>query len=204
MDAYELEGIVEELYARAGAGPLDVWRPTHLAKRLGVRIVRLRGLPKRGELSRLNGSPIITLRDHLPEAIDEWTTGHELGHFAGLPDGSEREADYVGAAIQLRRRPFLRALHEGADWLTLSERFATTSTSVVLRVGELEGRPLAVVTPARSYGRGDAEWPDDPTLRRWVRHGAPGIVRARLPDDPKRWVLEGMRDYLPESAQISR
>lgn len=88
-------------------------------------------------------------------------------------------ASFVGAAILLRRGPFLRALREGEPWHVLAERFGTTSTSVVLRSAELTGRPLAVVTPAHVYARGEARWPDEQTIRRWARHGAPG-VRASL------------------------
>lgn len=96
--------------------------------------------------------------------------------------------------ILLRRGPFLRVLREGEPWHAIAERFGTTSTSVVLRAGELTGRPLAVVTPAHVYARGEARWPDEQTIRRWARHGAPGVRRAVLRDEPKRVVLEGEED----------
>lgn len=47
---------------------------------------------------------------------------------------------------------------------------------------------MAVVTPQRVYPRlihlPDAE------IRKLARHGAPGIVRAKLVDEPRRTVLE--------------
>jgi hypothetical protein len=187
VDAYALEGVVEEMYGRADAAPGDVWMPTRLARRLGVRVVRIRGAVDRGRLSRVNGEPVIGVRAGLPTAIEEWTVGHELGHLFGVVD--EAACDYVGAAIPMRRRPFLRALHDLGDaWHLLGERFGATSTSAALRAAELEERALAVVTPKRVYPR-LIHLPDE-AIRRLARHGAPGIVRAKLVDEPRRTVVE--------------
>ena len=136
----------------------------------------------------------IDVRASLPPEIAQWAVGHELGHVAGLTD--ERECDYVGAAIQAPRRPFLQALAElGDDWPALGECFGITSTSAVLRAGELTGRALAVVTPRRVYGRGEAFWPDETTLRHWARHGGPGLAKARLRDDLRRVVVEAAAQF---------
>ncbi len=191
MDAPDLELVVEDLYRRAGASDADAWLPSRLARvLLGRPVLTVPNLKAYASLSRVQDRDVIAVRRTLPSAIAEWAIGHELAHWAGVED--EREANYVGAAILLRRRPFLRALYatEG-DWAELAETFGTTSTSAVLRAGELEGRPLAVVTPARVYARGRAEWPDEGTLRRWARQGGPGVRRAKLRDDPRRVVLEG-------------
>lgn len=192
MDAPDLELVVEDLYRRAGATDGDVWLPSRLARvLLGRPVLTVPNLKAYASLSRVQDRDVIAVRRTLPSAIAEWAIGHELAHWAGVVD--EREANYVGAAILLRRRPFLRALYatEG-DWAELAETFGTTSTSAVLRAGELEGRPLAVVTPARVYARGNAAWPDEGTLRRWARQGRPGVRRAKLRDDPRRVVLEGV------------
>lgn len=188
MDAYELDGIVEEIYGRAGAGPDDAWTPTKLARALGVQLEREVGLPCRGVF--LPGPPpTIRTRSGLPRAIEEWTRGHELGHMFGIEAWHERECDYVGAALQMRRRPFLRALAQHGDaWHVLARLFGVTSTSAALRAAELEGRALAVVTPQRVYPR--AIYLPDRAIRTLALHGGPGIVRAPLEDDRKRIVLE--------------
>ena len=188
-DAYELEGIVEELYGRAGAEPCDAWAPSRLARELGVRVFEVPAQRARGVLGNLNGSPIVSVRAGLPRPIREWTIGHELGHLAGLSQDEEREADYVGAAIAMRRRPFLRALAAHGDaWHLLGPLFRATSTSAALRAAELEGRALAVVTPSRVYPRlihlPDAE------IRRLARVGGPGLACVALVDDHRRIVLE--------------
>jgi hypothetical protein len=189
LDHITLEGLVEDLYGRAGASPDDVWSPSKLARKLGVRVVEVPGMLERGKLSRLGDAPLIAIRARLPLEIGEWTIGHELGHLAGLDAEEERACDYVGAAIQMRRRPFLRALHEHRDaWHELAERFETTSTSAALRAAELEERALAVITPARVYPR--AIYLPDHEIRRIARVGGPGIVRARLVDDRRRIVVE--------------
>jgi hypothetical protein len=191
VDPWEGEKAVEEIYLRAGAPDDEAWLPSRLALALLGRPVRsvanLKGLAK---LEGEGAEQEIVVRRTLSPEIAEWAVGHELGHLVGVT--SERLCNFVGAAILMRRGPFLHALASRSDdWEGLAVAFGTTSTSVVLRAGELTGRALAVVTPARVYARGLAEWPDEATLRRWARHGGPGVRRAVLRDDPRRVVLEG-------------
>lgn len=191
MDAYELEGIVEEAYGRAGAEAWDVWRPSTIARRMGIRLLRVPHALARGRLAVVHGVPTIAVRAGLPRPIEEWTIGHEIAHHLGLGPEQEREADYVGAALQMRRRPFLRALHERRDeWHVLGPLFGATSTSAARRAAELEDRALAVVTPARVYPH-LIHLPDG-EIRRLARSGGPGIVRAQLEDDRRRIVLEAL------------
>lgn len=191
MDRYTLEAIVEELYGRAGAEAGDVWTPSRLAKKLGIRIVRSANAQTRGALAVVDGVPTIVVKAGLPRAIEEWTIGHELGHWMGLTRDEEPEADYVGAAIQMRRRPYLRALNEHRDeWHLLGPLFRATSTSAARRAGELEDRAIAVVTPTRVYS-----WlihlPANEIRRlATARKLGPGLARTRLVDDRRRVVLE--------------
>lgn len=193
VDTWEGEQAVEEIYRLAGAADDEAWLPSRLARVILGRPVRaVANLKPLARLEEHEGRREIVVRRTLPSPIAEWAVGHELGHLVGIR--SERMASYVGAAILLRRAPFLRALTEGEPWHVLAERFGTTSTSVVLRAAELTGRPIAVVTPAHVYARGEAAWPDEQTLRQWARHGAPGIRRAVLRDEPRRVVLEADED----------
>lgn len=189
MDPWDGEKAVEEIYRRAGAPDDEAWLASRLARALG-HPVRTVGNMK--ALAKLSEGEILVRRT-LPAAIAEWAVGHELGHLVGVR--SERLCNFIGAAVLMRRRPFLAALGEHPDeWELLAELFGTDSTAVVLRAAELTGRPLAVVTPSRVYARGRAEWPDEQTLRAWARNGAPGLRRAVLRDDRRRVVLEGLED----------
>lgn len=187
MDRYTLEAIVDEIYGRAGADPCAVVRPSRLARALGLLLVRVPGQRPRG----LYDGHRIAVRAGLPRAIEEWTIGHELGHWAGLGQDDEASANYVGAALQMPRRAFLRALAERPDaWHELGPLFGATSTSAAIRAAELEDRALAVVTPGRVYPR--LIHLPDPEIRRLARDGGPGLSRTRLEDDPRRIVLEAI------------
>ena len=189
VDRYQLEGLVEEAYGRAGADDADAWTPSRLARKLGLRLIRVPNAIERGRLSRIGDTPTIAVRAGLPRTIEEWTIGHELGHHLGLEQDEERAADYFGAAIQMRRRPFLRALHDRRDaWHELGPLFGAKSTSAALRASELEDRPMAVITPGRVYAR--LIHLPDLEIRRLARVGGPGLARTRLADDRKRVVLE--------------
>lgn len=180
---------MEELYGRAGADSHDVWTPSQLARKLGVRVIRVANAIARGHLAYVAGRPVIAVRAGLPRAIEEWTIGHELGHYLGLGQDEERAADYLGAAIQMRRRPFLRALHDRRDaWHELGPLFGATSTSAARRAAELEDRALAVITPGRVYPH-LIHLPEH-EIRRLSRVGGPGLVRTKLEDDRRRIVLE--------------
>ncbi len=189
VDRYTLEAIVEELYGRAGAERGDVWLPSQIARKLGIRLTRTPNAIARGALGRLGDTPVVSVRAGLPRAIEEWTIGHELGHWMGLTRDEELACDFVGAAVQMRRRPFLRALNEHRDeWHRLGPLFRATSTSAALRAAELEERALAVVTPSRVYPR--LIQLSDLEIRRLARVGGPGLARTRLVDDRRRVVLE--------------
>jgi hypothetical protein len=191
VDSYELEGMAEEAYARAGGSPSDVWRPSTIARRLGIQLMREPNSMARGRITLDGDCPRITVRAGLPRPIEEWTIGHEIGHFLGLRQDQEREADYFGAALQMRRRPFLRALYQrGNAWHELGPIFGATSTSAALRAAELEERAMAIVTPARVYPH-LIQLPEH-EIRRLARVGGPGLARTQLEDDRRRIVLEAM------------
>ncbi len=106
-----------------------------------------------------------------------------------LGQDEEAAANYVGAALQMPRRAFLRALAERPDaWHELGPLFGATSTSAAIRAAELEDRALAVVTPGRVYPH--LIHLPEPEIRRLARDGATGLARTRLEDDPRRIVLE--------------
>lgn len=191
VDTWDGEKAVEEIYRRAHAPEDEAWLASRLARAILGRPVR--GVANLKALAKLTDDGEILVRRTLPAPIAEWAVGHELGHVVGVR--SERLCNFIGAAVLMRRVPFLVALGEHPDeWELLAEMFGSDSTAVVLRAAELTGRPLAVVTPSRVYARGRAEWPDEQTLRHWARNGAPGLRRAVLRDDRRRVVLEGLEE----------
>jgi len=195
-DWRDWEGAAGEIRGRAGLEPDEACGPIALARRLGLRVEEVSAMRALGALVRVGDERRIMVRRGLPPSIRSWVVGHELGHWARgssctWPGGDEEQAcHYIGAALQMPRGAFAKALREGATWAMLAERFRVTETSAVLRVGEVRGEPLAIVCPHRIYARGPDEWawPEERTLRQWARRPAPGIAATRLAD-PKRIVI---------------
>lgn len=178
----EIEAMAESLYREIGAAPHEVFVPSDIARRLGIPVERSGRARARG---RYHNGVIYVSRGLLP-AIEEWTIGHEIGHARGIV--GERECDLFGAALQMRRGPWRRALVEhGEAWHELGARFGVLSTSAVLRYGETEGVPVAVVGPRILYSR-NMPIPSA-KVRELARRGGPGIRRATLADAPERVVV---------------
>lgn len=192
MDTAELEECVDRIYSRAGAGKHDVWHPSRLAIAVGLAIHVVPGLY---ELGRLVNHQLIEVREGLPQWVTEWIIGHELAHFIrGSRHGDAREeaaCDYIAAAIQMRRRVFIKRARElKRDIGQLAFDFAVSETSAALRLGETSGRAIAVVTRHRTYARGELAKATPSDLRTWAEEGHPDIRRALLGDDPSRTLLK--------------
>jgi hypothetical protein len=74
----------------------------------------------------------------------------------------------------------------------LATWFCVSQTVAALRIGEVTGRPLALVTPEWITVRGDEfAWPEEPVLRRFATGEleAPELEREELTDAPRRVVL---------------
>lgn len=119
--------------------------------------------------------------------LAEW----HLARAAWPADVIERYADRLGAALVVPR-PALRAAiaQVGRHLPTLSLIFGTTESIIALRLGEVTGSPLALVTPRTVHARGEWEWPDTATVREWAKRPPPFVTRTVLGDDRRRVVLE--------------
>lgn len=198
MDIGDLEGCVEALYRLAGFDDDAVDFPSRVARRLlgPEAIVRVPGLKTFAALSRVNGEARIAVRQSLSQPRREHAIGHELGHWVLEREGCDGEdlegaCDFIGAAIQTRRRVF-REVAKHRDWTQLALDFSTTETLVALRYGETTGTPLAVVAPHAVRVRGDDfSWPEADEIRKRAKSRSiiPGVAKARLRDDPRRVVL---------------
>jgi hypothetical protein len=161
LSTYEWEGVAEWL----GQG-----RPSAIARAHGLRVERVTNMITDGSIARVAGETIISVRASAPDP--RWTLAHELGHWGMLRCGvkdSENGADYVAAAILMPRTEFRARLREvGADLAQLALPFGVTESAAVLRMGEVDHRPLALIAPHRVRVRGPEEWvwPDERAIRK--------------------------------------
>ena len=191
------EEIAHGIYQEAGCDPAEPPGPVALALALGIAVTATPGARgarwcgRRGEIlvsPRLSGPALA------------WSVGHELGERAlaaagyGEPD-REQVADAVAAALVAPRPAFRSALAAfGAtpDALSsLAHAFGITQSIAALRIGEVTGRPLALVTPRRVHVRGDAYvWPCEKTVRRVAAgHDPAPVARWPLSDARRRTLL---------------
>ncbi len=199
MGLGELDGIGGLLYRRAGKDPRQPARMVVLAKRLlgdaAVQYVPDCALPGDAAYARVNGEPRIFVRQGLPQSRLRFAVAHELAHWA-LGIGSEtlaneRVCDALAAALVAPWDAFrFSFLNEGSSFRQLAARFGASESCIALRVGEVFGSPLALVTPKAVRTRGDGyHWPAEPVVRAIAKAPKPWIRRVDLGDDASRVVL---------------
>lgn len=189
MDLADTDRLATETFELSGVSPGDRVPLAALARRLGIPVHLVPNLRPRGWLADVDGRATIALRKSLRGAEFRFTLGHELGHWAlrrfGIrpadPVFEERIANAFSARLVVPKEHFVR-LCTGASFEDLARLYGTTQACIALRYGEVTGRPVAVVVPAHVYGRGDAQWPDEGTVRMWARRGGPGLARTRFTD----------------------
>lgn len=178
------------------SGHCDAWDlplPSTIAAALGLRYEIAHGLEAHGILADggIQVSASLATRERI------FAGAHELGHHVALSEGwglegreLEAACDRFAAALLMPRQPFLAALARfGDDWPEVAACFDVSETAAFLRAGEVTSRSVAVVAE-RVRARGELERHTEAELRGLARTPAPGIRRARLRDDPRRWALE--------------
>lgn len=107
--------------------------------------------------------------------------------------GDDRElvANAIAAALLAPSRAFRRAWSAASSLVEVAADFTLTETGAALRVGEVLGRPLAVISDLTVRVRGiNYAWPSSERgIRQLGRIVVPGIVRVDLVDQPERFVL---------------
>lgn len=199
LDEGDLEGCAESLYDLAGYDRDEVDAPTNVARKLGVRVIRVPRMRLLGCLSTVDGKLAIGVRAGLDDAREEHVIGHELGHWILRREGAnavgeetERACDFIGASVMMRRQVFAsRARGRERDFRQLAFDFAATQTMAALRVGEVLRVPIVVVAPHAVRARGEVHGLDANRAREIARSGAPGLARIRLTDDRRRVALVG-------------
>lgn len=195
----DIEGIAGELLRCAGADESAPAKPVALVQALlgagSLFSVHARSLPGDGSLAIVNGQPRIYIRTGLTHERKRWAICHELAEWwlwrEGVRDSRiENVADGIAAGLLAPRRAFLAALRDGSGSPELAQRFGTTESCAVLRLGEVTGHPLALVAPNRVRVRGDEfVWGDEDQVRRLAKCSSPGFARSRLTDDRRRIAL---------------
>lgn len=201
MDLADLEGEAEWIYRRGGFEPDEPARAIELATAVlgpgSVVSVHARSLPGDACLATVYGQRRIYLRRGLSPKRARWAIAHELGHHILGLDSSSREnedaCDALAACLLAPRRAFQSALRETTLFAELAEWFLVSESCAALRLGEVTGVPLALLTPKRVRVRGaEFAWPVEPELRGLVRKSRTPEVRVmRLGDAVGRVAVRG-------------
>lgn len=148
-----------------------------------------RALPGPAALVSVRGQRRIYLRKGLNPKVLRWALAHELAHWALRIDSStienEDACDALAACLVAPRSAYLRALRSiGQSYTKLASAFATSESCAALRLGEVTGTSLVLVTTKRVRYRGaEFGWPQE------IRDRIPGMRRTTLQDDRSRIVL---------------
>lgn len=179
-DLAELEGWADSLRARAHHHD-DVPRVAALCQALTGHPPRWTRLGTEAALVRST----VFLRRGTPAARARWLVCHELAELAHLESGYsgsdiEARCDALGAMLVVPRSAFRHAVRStGHRVHELARIFRTTQSLALLRVGEVTGRPVALVRPHGTIARGEPwVWPS--SLDRSIAHP------LRITDEPNR------------------
>lgn len=163
---------------------------------LGPRALRFAPegvLPGNGSLVRVGTEWRIYLRKTAPYHLKRFVALHEVAHFVLGTRATEDECDQLAAAVLLPRVAFLREhLDRRRRIHTIAQGYGADETCAWLRLAEVTGQPVAVVSPRRVLSRGAStdHWLRSDEAREIAASPRPkGIRRATLRDDPARVVL---------------
>lgn len=191
----EIEGEAVAIYRAAGIEPdrpVSIFRIVQ--ELLHTKVDRSpMSNGKESDTYVLRGEQIIAIRRWIPAARSRWLIGHEIAHWWFRRIGYQGEdiearCDALGAAL-IAPRPAWQVVRRavGCGIRDLAEALGTTQSLTLLRTGECEGTPSALVEPQRVVVRGDPwGWPDESTVRRVARVGAPGVKRVKITDEMRR------------------
>jgi hypothetical protein len=191
----DIEGDAVAIYRRA---KLDADRPVPIGRivweLLGTKIQSAPLISTReATVGTSEGKTVIAVANRIARPRARWLAAHELAHWwydliGYRGEDIEERCDALGAAIICPRPAWLalRRRVEG-DVHELARRLATTQSLALLRRGECEGTPAALVQPRRVVVRGwDFAWPAEEVVRKVARAGHPELRRVTITDEGKR------------------
>ena len=195
-DVWEVDAFQRELYHRASLDPDEPVGMMTLARALGYDVNVMHPPKFAGDGARVEKR--IYLRGGIPEQRQRFALAHELME-GELPLEYRRhllreEICNAGAAALLAPRRAFTRRHNlvGNDWAQLALPFRISETAAVLRAGEAEDMPTAVVySVIRLRGPEEFRFPSKRRLRLLAGDGEtlPGLAKSTLTDDPARVVL---------------
>lgn len=193
----DIEGTAEALL-RAHGFPLD--EPPDVEKlawcALGASNVQyVPGLRVPGRYLPAEG--VIQVRSGMSRRRRRFVVAHELGEWVEYRlryqgEDAERIADAIAAALVVPRRAMQAAVQAlGRHLPDLSDALCASQSVVALRLGEVTGSPLALVTPRNVHVRGDEwSWPGEREIRALARGELPReLERVEVTDAAWRAVL---------------
>jgi hypothetical protein len=194
----ELEGWAKAARARCGLDD-DVPRMVELCRALTGREPCWAHIAT--EAALVDGQ--VLLRHGTPTPRARWLCGHELAeHLHDVvgycePDREER-CDALGAMLTVPRDAFRRAVRAmGHKVYDLAHAFRTTQSLALLRLGEVTGRPVMLLSPSGPRARGDEFcWPSHATLARALRDGRAKVHPLTIRDEANRIGLMARREVL--------
>lgn len=161
-----------------------------LRKSANVRVV-----PNLPVVSRwLADADVIEVRAGLQRGMEDFGIAHEIGErrlhalrYRG-PD-PEAVANGIGAGLLLPRQYVQRVVRDlGRNVAEVAEAMDVDQAMALLRIGEVFGTPLALVSPQQVRVRGEErEWGPESNVRSIAagRVVVPGVERTLLTDRPR-------------------
>ncbi|MBA2724258.1 MAG: hypothetical protein H0U56_15500 [Methylibium sp.] len=197
-----IEREAERVYSRVGADLNRGASPTRLVEGvLGAGALRWADgdwLRAGGAIARVGRHWRVYLNRRYPVRNLRFVALHELAHYVLGGGATEDDCDALAAVLLAPRRAFERAMASMARprfvparvYGNLSAWFRCTDSFAAMRLSEVTGAPLVLISPARARVRG-APYPWPAEFERLVRAPVlPGLRKARLQDDPSRVVLQ--------------
>lgn len=198
MDALwhaEIEGEALAIYHQA---KLEPDRPIPIGRLvrelLHTKITRSPMISNRqAAIYEFNGQYVIGVRRGIPGPRARWLAAHELAHWwfdrmRYIGEDIETRCDALGAAL-IVPMPAWRHVRQavGCKIRDLAEALATTQSIALLRHGECDGVPVALIEARHVLVRGDAwGWPSESEIRRVAKTGVPGVKVVRITDEARR------------------
>lgn len=188
----ELEGEASALLTLGGQENDEAPRMIALCERIMGHVPqRARGLSV--EACLVDGCRVL-IRSNVPSPRARWLVGHELAewwHLRTRYEGAdiEERCDAMGAMLAAPRRAFQRAIRSAGRHAVhaLALRFNVPQSLALLRVGEVTGRPVALLRQPEALYRGaDFAWPSTSTLRRALEEGHSRVHPVSIVDEPNR------------------
>jgi hypothetical protein len=194
----EIERDAVEMFAAAKCNPSDGPGIAEVCRRLigrGPEWAPLRSCE--AAFCVLRGQPRVYVRRGTLPARARWLAGHELAHWWYRKHGAndvdlEERCDRLGAALVAPKPCVEGTIGRTTDVRRIARDLATTESLAALRIGEVSGVPVALVSAGRIRVRGQCyPWPDRDLLRGRIPPDLPARIFFIADERKRRAYLVG-------------